>query len=824
MLDYNPKAIEPKWQQYWEEKQLARAEDFSSSPAYAKALAGKAKFYCLDMFPYPSGAGLHVGHPKGYTATDVISRYKRMNGFNVLHPMGWDAFGLPAENYAIKTKIHPDQSTHENILHFKEQIKSFGFSYDWTREIDTSSPDYYKWTQWFFLFLYKQGLAYKAKAPVNWCPKCQTVLANEQAQNGQCDRCQSQVEQKELEQWFFKITDFSEELLEGLDRIDWPEPIKTMQRNWIGKSEGINITYKIKGLNQEIVVFTTRPDTNFGATFIVLAPDCQFVQQNIDSFPRQPEVQEYVKISKEKTELERLAQGRKKTGVFTGLYAINNLNNKELPVYISDFVLATVGTGAVVGVPGHDLRDFEFAQEMGLEIIRVVVGKDGDTSPITEPEQVQEEEGAMINSGFLDGMDIHQATKEVMDYLEQKGWGKRTVSYRLRDWLVSRQRYWGAPIPIIYCEKCGEVPVLEADLPVLLATDVDFMPTGESPLAKSKDFHNVKCTKCGSKARRESDTMDTFVCSSWYFFRYTDPNNKKEFADKKLIHNWCPVDIYVGGAEHAVLHLLYARFFTKALFKAGLISFDEPFLKLRNVGLVLAEGGEKMSKSKGNVINPDEVIKEYGADTLRLYEMFMGPFEQAIAWDTKSIRGVRRFLDRVYNLKSKVKNQKSKIQVKNQKLEKLLHKTIKKVSEDIEQMKFNTAISALMILVNEMEKEEEITSTVFVDFLKLLAPFAPHLAEELYARVTNKKENEKKESVFEEEWPKHDISLTEDETVHIIAQINGKVRGAIACSRGLGNEQVLALTKASPQIAKWLENKKIKNIVFVPDKLINFVV
>ncbi|MDD5433697.1 MAG: leucine--tRNA ligase [Candidatus Pacebacteria bacterium] len=773
---YEPNKIEKKWQKFWEKEKIDKAEDFSKRP----------KFYCLDMFPYPSGAGLHVGHPKGYTATDIVSRYKRMNGSNVLHPIGWDAFGLPAENYAIKTKVHPDESTHKNIKHFKEQIESFGFSYDWSREIDTSSPAYYKWTQWFFLFLYKHGLAYKAKAPVNWCFKCQTVLANEQAQNGKCDRCGSEVGQKELEQWFFKITNFSEELLSGLDKIDWPEPIKIMQRNWIGKSEGWQIGFKIQDSRFKIDVFTTRIDTIFGCTYLVVAPEHEIIQNLKNRILNIKEVEEYVEQAKKKTNLERQADTKNKTGVkLEGITAINPANEKEIPIFVADYVLFAYGTGAIMAVPAQDQRDFDFAKKYNLPVIKA-------------PNSME---------------------------MAEQGIAKKKINYKLRDWLVSRQRYWGAPIPIVYCEKCGEQPVPEKDLPVLLPTDVDFMPTGESPLVKSKDFHNVKCPKCGGTARRESDTMDTFVCSSWYFFRYLDSHNKKEFTNKELIDYWCPVDLYVGGAEHAVLHLLYARFFVRALFKYGLIGFDEPFLKLRNVGLILAEGGVKMSKSKGNVINPDDIIKEYGADTLRVYEMFMGPFDQAIAWDTKSLGGAHKFLKKIYELKSKAKDSTLNTQTRSQNLEKLLSKTIKKVGEDIEAMKFNTAISALMILLNEMEKEKEIPKEIFAKFLLILAPFAPHLAEEIWQSQAQLEEKSSHiESIFLQDWPKYDKHLTEDKRINLIVQINGKARGAIEVIRDVSEQEALDLAKADAKINKWLEHKRIEKVIFIQNKLINFVI
>ena len=852
MPDYEPAKIEPKWQKLWEEKKMFQADDFSD----------KSKFYCLDMFPYPSGAGLHVGHPKGYTATDVICRYKRMQGFNVLHPMGWDAFGLPAENYAIKTKVHPNESTHQNIKRFREQIKSLGFSYDWQREIDTASPEYYKWTQWFFLFLYKNGLAYKAKAPVNWCPKCQTVLANEQAQGGKCERCESLVELKELEQWFFKITEFSEDLLAGLDKIDWPESIKIMQRNWIGRSEGYEIDFPIVIMSQQaknlgdpsarspqddkIKVFTTRIDTIFGCTYLVVAPEHDIIANCKLQIANIKEVEECIKKAKKKTERDRQAETKDKTGVkLEGIVAINPGNGQEVPIFVADYVLGSYGTGAIMAVPAHDSRDFEFARKYDLPCLKVILPPELD-SVLTNPMDVAmgkkdsvrieaecwEDEGTLVNSGDFNGLSSEAAMKKIGQYLAEKGLARKKVNYKLRDWLVSRQRYWGAPIPIIYCEKCGQQPVPESDLPALLPTDVDFMPMGESPLSKSKDFHNVKCPVCAGPARRENDTMDTFVCSSWYFFRYADPKNEKEFAQRKLIDYWCPVDWYVGGAEHAVLHLLYARFFTKALFKSGLIGFDEPFLKLRNVGLVLAEGGEKMSKSKGNVINPDDVVKEYGADTLRVYEMFMGPFEQAITWDTKGVKGVYRFLDRVSRVvvaschpePAGEGSQDDEILRRRPQgdgrinLEKLLHKTIKKVGEDIENMKFNTAISALMILLNEMEKEKEIARETMEKFLLILSPFAPHLAEELWQGLG------RSESIALEEWPKYDNNLIIDEKINLIVQINGKARGSLEIERDMAEKEAVELVKRDQKISKWLENREIKKTIFIKNKLVNIVI
>lgn len=821
-MKYNHITIEPKWQKRWEQEGTFTVHHKSTGE----------KRYVLDMFPYPSSAGLHVGHPEGYTATDVVSRCWRMKGYEVFHPMGWDAFGLPAENYAIKQGIHPRETTWKNIETFRRQIKSFGFSYDWSREINTASPEYYRWTQWLFLHLYTKGLAYKRLAPVNWCASCQTVLAREQVIEGRCERCKNQVVQKELEQWFFKITAYADRLLSDLERLDWPEPIKLMQRNWIGRSEGINITYTIEGGGDTVTCFTTRPDTNFGATFIVIAPEAEFVKRHLNVFPNKSEVGEYLVQASKKDELERISEGRKKTGVNTGLCAMNNLNGKKLPIYIADFVFANVGTGAVVGVPGHDLRDYEFARAMGIEVVRVVVGPDGDTSPITRPQQVWEEAGTMVNSSFLDGMDIHTATATIMDYLEQKGWGRRMVQYRLRDWLVSRQRYWGAPIPIIYCIECGEAPVPEGDLPVVLPNDVDFRPTGESPLARSKEFHDVACPQCGARGKgvcRESDTMDTFVDSSWYFLRYTDPHNDKEFASREQLQTWLPVDLYVGGAEHAVLHLLYARFITKVLKDAGLVDFDEPFAKLRNQGMILAEDGRKMSKSLGNVINPDEVVRTYGADTMRLYEMFIGPLEDAKPWSTKSILGVRRFLERVWTVGEKLKSQNAKrktnedhlrLLAKDEKLQRLMHETIKKVTEDIEEFKFNTAIAQLMTYTNELSSLSEGSADMISGYrvlLTLLSPFAPHITEEIWERIGYTT------TLAQEPWPRYDASKIVHTEATVIVQVDGKKRALITVSADAEECEVIAAARATAGVRRHMEGKSLVKKIYVKGKLLNLV-
>ena len=790
----------------------------------------KKKHYILDMFPYPSGAGLHVGHPEGYTATDIISRAMRMQGWNVLHPMGWDAFGLPAENYAIKTKIHPNKSTRSNITTFTRQIQELGFSYDWDREVATCDPSYYRWTQWFFAFLYEKGLAYKKKAPVNWCETCQTVLANEQVIDGKCDRSKDPVIQKDLEQWFFKITDYIEDrgnttgLINGLSKIDWPQSTKIGQLNWIGKKEGMNITYRIKDSNETVTCFTTRPDTNFGATFIVLAPEHPFAKKVAE---RRPDVKAYIEASMKKTELERQEEGKKKTGAFTGFLAINNLNGALMPIWVSDFVLSGFGTGAVVGVPGHDKRDFEFAKTFDLPVIRVVVAKDGDRSAIEKIEQVQEEEGAMTNSGFLDGLDIHVATKKVMEYLEEHGHGKRVINYKLRDWLVSRQRYWGAPIPIVYDDQGKHYLVPDNELPVELPTDVDFMPTGESPLAKSKTFHDKKALlriekklkKAGTLAkertlvRRESDTMDTFVDSSWYQFRFMDPKNKKEFANKKLMNEMGPVDLYVGGAEHTVLHLLYARFFTKALHEYGYISYDEPFQKLRHQGIILGEDGEKMSKSRGNVINPDEIIKQFGADTLRLYEMFMGPFADMKPWSTKSVSGVYRFLQKVWRLAGgQVGGPLSSETLK------LTHQTLKKVTQDIAELKFNTALAQMMIFVNHLQALKTVPKQALETLLICLYPFAPHMTEELWENMGHKR------MIMQEKWPTWNEELAKESTIKLPIQVNGRLRGSIEVDVGIGQQQALEQAKKEPNVAKFLDGKQILKEIFIPGRIINLVV
>ncbi len=783
----------------------------------------KKKFYCLDMFPYPSGSGLHVGHVEGYTASDIVSRLMRMKGFDVIHPMGWDAFGLPAENYAIKTGVHPSQTTDTAIANFKQQMNRVGLSYDWEREIQTSKPEYYKWTQWFFLLFYKNGLAYKKKAKVNWCDHCMTVLANEQAEGGVCERCGNQVVQKDLEQWFFRITDFIEDqkyegrtikgLLSGLSDLDWPDSTKSAQINWIGRSEGSMVTFPVKdkkSILSELEVFTTRPDTLFGCTYMAINPEHPILQKYAGQIENIAEIKAYAKEAQSKTELERTDLNKEKTGVeIQGLTAINPVNGNEIKIFVADYVLSTYGTGAVMAVPAHDERDYDFCKKYKLEMIEVVSGGNIQKEAYTE-------NGVMVNSHFLNGLQSDEAKTEMIKWLEKGGHGKMHINYRLRDWLISRQRYWGAPIPIIYCDKCGTVPVPELELPVLLPTDVDFKPTGESPLVHSKTFHDVKCPTCGAAARRESDTMDTFACSSWYFFRFLDPHNDREFASRAAIEAGLPVDIYIGGAEHSVLHLLYARFFTKVLQKYGYIDFNEPFLKLRHPGTILAEDNTKMSKSKGNVINPDDVVKQFGADSLRLYEMFMGVFNESKPWNTKSIVGVRRFLDKILALADRVSD-KVELDARHQKLTFELHRSIKKVGDDIRDFKFNTAVSQLMILVNEFANHNAIPRDYFEKFLLILSPLASFTAQELWQKLGYG------DSIHEQSWPEYDQSLLLQEDVTLSVQVNGKLRGVIQIPRDAAEAEVLKIAQEDPAIGKYLADGYKKHI-YIPNRILNFVV
>lgn len=807
---YNHLDIETKWAKKWQESGLFKTP---------KLEVGDKKKYILMAFSYPSGSGLHVGHGKPYTAVDIIARFHRLNGNKVLCPTGWDAFGLPAENFAIKSGIHPRISTDKAISNYQSQIKLLGMSSDWDDEIATHRPEYYKWTQWFFQLLYKRGLAYKKEAVVNWDPVDQTVLANEQVlPDGTGERSGAKVEQRKMNQWFFKITDYADRLLEGLDKVDWPESTKQMQRNWIGKSEGINITYKIEEVNSDITVYTTRPDTNFGATFIVVAPDCEWVKDNFESFKYKEKCQEYIDKTKLKTELDRLSEGKVKTGEFTGLYAINSLNGQKLPIYLSDFVLSNVGTGAVVGVPGHDERDFDFAKAKNLPIIRVVVSSDGDTSEITKKEQVQEASGTMVNSKFLDGLPIMEAKEKIKDYIEQQGFGKRVINYRLRDWLVSRQRYWGSPIPIYYDQNGVENLVPQSHLPVILPDDVQFTPTGRSPLIDHADFHKEAEKLYGPGVTREVDTMDTFVCSSWYFFRFVDSQNTEEFASKESMQKWLPVDEYIIGAEHTVLHLLYARFFTKVLFDEGLINFDEPFMKMAHQGMVLGSDNRKMSKRWGNVVNPTDVVNEFGADTLRLYEMFMGPFKESVAWSDATVKGVKRFLDKTWKIQTDIMDG-----MASNKIETALHKLIQKVTKDITSYSFNTVVSEYMIFVNlvtnEIKNGAKITSDQFKRFLTVFYPFAPFISEEMYENLNL--EN-KKEFLQQENWPAFDPKMVIDEVVTIVVQINGKVRANFEIDKDTDDQAVL--DNAREAAKTYFDGKTIKFSKVIPNKMVTFAV
>jgi leucyl-tRNA synthetase len=801
---YDPKKIEKKWQSRWEkEKTFQTPSDATRSD----------KYYILPQLPYPSGSGLHVGHSEVYTACDIYARYQRMLGKKVLQVIGWDSFGLPAENYAIKTNVHPRKSTDQAIDMFRRQIKSLGVSVDWDREVGSHNPDYYKWTQWFFLLFYKRGLAYRKKQSVNWCDSCKTVLANEQVTgDGKCERCDTMVEQREMEQWYLKITEYADRLLNDLDKLDWPEETKKRQKDWIGRSEGAEIDFQIQNSNEKIRVFTTRPDTLFGATFMVLAPEHKLVSEFKSQIKNWSEVEKYINDTKLKTDLDRQTQ-KEKTGVeLKGIKAINPATQKETPIFIADYVLATYGFGAIMAVPAHDERDFEFAKKYDLEVVRVV-DKNNDSG---ELEAVFTDDGIAVNSDFLNGLTTAEATKKMIDWLEEKKLGKRKIQYKLRDWSVSRQRFWGAPIPVLYDEKNELHPVPEEDLPVILPDDVDFKPTGESPLNYSKSFNKGVEKKYGKGWRREPDTLDTFMCSSWYYYRYLDPKNDQAFASPEALKNWMPVDFYLGGPEHVNGHLLYSRFFTKVLFDEGLINFDEPFTVHRHQGLILGEDNRKMSKRWGNAINPTDVIEEFGADTLRCYEMFMGPLEADKPWDTNGVKGIRRFLERIWRLGNKVGDHK---------LEKtwLMHKTILEVTARIERMHFNTAISALMVYANALEnklgnKDGEVSREAFETLVLLLSPFAPHMCEELWQSL------EHKNGLSAAKWPEYNPALAKDSEITLAVQVNGKLRDAITVSAGISEAEAKKLALASDKVQKWLEGKEPKKVIYVKEKLVSIVV
>ncbi len=790
--------IEPKWQRYWlGHKTFAATEDSS-----------KKKLYVLDMFPYPSGAGLHVGHPEGYTATDIYCRYKRMRGFNVLHPMGWDAFGLPAEQYAIDTGTHPAETTRKNIETFRRQIQMLGFSYDWDREVDTTDPRYYKWTQWIFLQLYKAGLAYEAEVPVWWCEGCKAVLANEEINaDGTCDRKgHKDVYRRPLRQWLLRITAYAERLLKDLDLVDWPESIKEQQRNWIGRSQGAEVDFRTE-TGDTLRVFTTRPDTLFGATYMVLAPEHPLVDK-LTTPEHRPAVEAYRAQAARKSELERAALEKQKSGVFTGSYAINPVNDERIPIWVADYVMMGYGTGAIMAVPAHDTRDLEFARKFNLPV-RVVVDPTDRSDPIGFTG-----DGVSVNSGLITGLPTPEAKKRITAWLEERGLGKATVNYKLRDWLFSRQRYWGEPIPIVHCENCGAVPVPENELPLTLPELKDYRPSGtaEPPLAKATDWVNCPCPKCGGPGRRETNTMPQWAGSCWYYLRYLDPHNDREFVAKQKEKYWMPVDLYVGGAEHAVLHLLYARFWHKALYDLGHVSTPEPFLRLVNQGMILGEDNQKMSKSRGNVINPDDVVREYGADTLRLYEMFMGPLEATKPWSTEGVQGVYRFLGRVWRLYEELDDS-----APSPALLKALHQTIKHVTERTESLSFNTAISAMMEFVNAVTAQASRPRALLEPFVLLLAPYAPHLAEELWEKLGHPP------SLAYEPWPAFDPALLVEDTVTVVVQVNGKVRDKIVAPAGMGGAELERLALASPKIKEFTAGKSVKKVVVVPGKLINIV-
>ncbi|MED4888491.1 leucine--tRNA ligase [Lysinibacillus fusiformis] len=804
-MSFNHQQIEKKWQQYWADNKTFKTENETEKP----------KFFALDMFPYPSGAGLHVGHPEGYTATDILSRFKRMQGYNVLHPMGWDAFGLPAEQYALDTGNDPAEFTAKNIATFKRQIQELGFSYDWDREINTTDPEYYKWTQWIFIQLYNKGLAYVDEVAVNWCPALGTVLANEEVIDGKSERGGHPVERRPMKQWMLKITAYADRLIDDLEEVDWPESIKDMQRNWIGRSEGAEVTFGIDGTDQNFTVFTTRPDTLFGATYCVLAPEHKLVEQITTADQRQA-VETYLEKVKMKSDLERTDLAKEKTGVFTGAYAVNPINGKKVPIWIADYVLVSYGTGAIMAVPAHDERDYEFASAFNLDIVPVLEGGDISKEAFTG-------DGQHINSDFLNGLNKVDGIAKAIEWLEQKGVGEKKISYRLRDWLFSRQRYWGEPIPMIHWEDGTITAVPESELPLMLPKTDNIRPsgTGESPLANIAEWVNVVDPETGKKGRRETNTMPQWAGSSWYFLRYIDPTNTEAIADPELLKRWLPVDIYIGGAEHAVLHLLYARFWHKVLYDLGVVHTKEPFQKLFNQGMILGEGNEKMSKSKGNVVNPDEIIESHGADTLRLYEMFMGPLEASVAWSTNGLDGARRFLDRIWRLLVNEEDGtiSEKIQVSNdQTLEKSYHQTVKKVTEDYEGIRFNTAISQMMVFINDCYKAEVIPTAYAEGFVKMLAPMAPHIAEELWKLLGHEG------TLSYEQWPTYDESKLVDDEVEVAVQVAGKVRAKIVVAKDASKEDIEKIALADEKVQEYMAGKSLVKVIVIPGKLVNIVV
>lgn len=801
-MKYNHKAVEEKWQKIWEDKGVFHASDDTE----------KEKFYALIEFPYPSGQGLHVGHPRPYTALDTVARKRRLEGYNVLYPIGWDAFGLPTENYAIKNHIHPEIVTKKNIARFKKQIQSLGISFDWSREINTTDPEYYKWTQWIFIQLYKHGLAYKKEMNVNWCTSCKCVLANEEVVNGVCERCGSEVVHKVKSQWMLKITEYADRLINDLDLVNYPDRVKAQQKNWIGRSKGAEVDFTTT-TGDTLTIYTTRADTLYGATYMVISPEHPMIEKWADKISNMDEIKKYQEAAARKSDFERTEVAKEKTGVrIDGVNAINPVNNKEIPIFISDYVLVSYGTGAIMAVPAHDTRDWEFAKKFDLPIIEVVKGGNVQEEAYTDCAK-----GIMVNSGMLDGLTVDEAKKKIIDWLTSEGKGHSKVNYKLRDWVFSRQRYWGEPIPMVYCEKCGYVPIDEKDLPLRLPMVESYEPTdnGESPLAKMTDWINTTCPCCGGKAKRETDTMPQWAGSSWYYLRYMDPHNKNAIASKEALNYWSPVDWYNGGMEHTTLHLLYSRFWHKFLYDIGVVPTPEPYAKRTSHGMILGENGEKMSKSRGNVVNPDEIVNEYGADTMRLYEMFIGDFEKAAPWSKASIRGCRRFVERYWNLQS-VLIDGDKIRPE---LEGAFNKAIKKVGEDIENIKFNTAIATLMALINDISNVKSINKEELRIFSILLNPFAPHVTEEVYeaCKLGNG-------ILAEAEWPEYDESKCVDESVEIVVQVNGKIKAKLNIPVNADKDAVLDLAKNDENVKKAIDGMKIIKEIVVPKKLVNLVV
>ncbi len=800
---YNHHTVEKKWQKIWEEEKAFKvSEDYS-----------KPKFYALVEFPYPSGQGLHVGHPRPYTALDIVSRKRRMQGYNVLFPMGWDAFGLPTENYAIKNHIHPKIVTKNNVARFKGQLQSLGYSFDWDREINTTDPDYYKWTQWIFLKLFNAGLAYKKEMPINWCTSCKVGLANEEVVNGVCERCGAPVVRKVKSEWMLKITEYADKLIKDLDDVDYIEKVKVSQKNWIGRSEGAEVDFTLKDKDEKLRVYTTRPDTLFGATYMVISPEHPLIDKYKDEITNWEEIQKYREMAARKSDFERTELAKDKTGVVLGgMSAINPVNGKEIPVWISDYVLMSYGTGAIMAVPAHDTRDWEFAKKFDLPMIQVVEGKEGPVD-INEAAFTDVATGKMINSEFLDGLEVTEAKEKMKDFLEEKGIGNRKVNYKLRDWVFSRQRYWGEPIPIVHCEKCGYVPLDESELPLLLPEVDSYMPTdnGESPLAAMTDWVNTTCPCCGGPAKRETDTMPQWAGSSWYFLRYTDPHNTEALASKEALKYWLPVDWYNGGMEHTTLHLLYSRFWHKFLYDQGIVPTKEPYQRRTSHGMILGENGEKMSKSRGNVVNPDDIVQAYGADTLRTYEMFIGAFDLSASWSEDGVKGCRRFLERVWKLQTIMTDEEGY----SADMETKMHQTIKKVSQDFESLKYNTAIAAMMALINDFYKKNAVTKGEYKTLITLLNPVAPHITEELWQIIGGEGR------VYETAWPEYDEAKTVESTVEIAVQINGKTRATLKIGKDDAKNDVIA--KAKENIADKLEGKNIIKEIYVPGRIVNIV-